>query len=214
MGKLLMFICGTYSYHASVCFFHCGKDGILLLEVNRMLHAGGYFAWAAQPVYKHELALEEQWEEMINLTSHLCWNLVNEGYIAIWQKPLNNSSYLSREAGTRPPLCDSDDDPDSIFDLFDVKCNGFCTDGSKFITVSSDKKGILYDAKTGELSSEDGHKGSIYAINWSPNGKQLAEAAKAQFSCDYSDNLALVRAYEAWKEVERDIVLNRLDILL
>ena len=64
MGKLLMFICGTYSYHASVCFFHCGKDGILLLEVNRMLRAGGYFAWAAQPVYKHELALEEQWEGM------------------------------------------------------------------------------------------------------------------------------------------------------
>lgn len=43
--------------------FHiCGEDGILLLEVNRMLRAGGYFAWAAQPVYKHELALEEQWE--------------------------------------------------------------------------------------------------------------------------------------------------------
>ncbi|CAL5374169.1 unnamed protein product [Camellia sinensis] len=32
-----------------------------------------------------------------------------------------------------------------------------------------------------------------------------AEAAKAQFSRDYSDNLALVRAYEAWKEVERDV---------
>ncbi|KAL7208056.1 hypothetical protein ACSBR1_029919 [Camellia fascicularis] len=33
----------------------------------------------------------------------------------------------------------------------------------------------------------------------------LAEAAKAQFSRDYSDNLALVRAYEAWKEAERDV---------
>lgn len=40
----------------------CNEDGILLLEVNRMLRAGGYFAWAAQPVYKHEQALEEQWE--------------------------------------------------------------------------------------------------------------------------------------------------------
>ena len=43
-------------------FFHYGEDGILLLEINRMLRAGGYFAWAAQPVYKHEVALEEQWE--------------------------------------------------------------------------------------------------------------------------------------------------------
>lgn len=27
-----------------------------------MLRAGGYFVWAAQPVYKHEEALEEQWQ--------------------------------------------------------------------------------------------------------------------------------------------------------
>lgn len=38
------------------------KDGILLLKVNRLLQAGGYFAWAARPVYKHEALLEEQWE--------------------------------------------------------------------------------------------------------------------------------------------------------
>lgn len=30
-----------------------------------MLRAGGYFAWAAQPVYKHEEVLEEQWEGRI-----------------------------------------------------------------------------------------------------------------------------------------------------
>lgn len=27
-----------------------------------MLRAGGYFVWAAQPVYKHEEILEEQWK--------------------------------------------------------------------------------------------------------------------------------------------------------
>ncbi|KAL6980592.1 hypothetical protein U1Q18_022233 [Sarracenia purpurea var. burkii] len=103
--------------HCSRCRINWTRDdGILLLEVNRMLRAGGYFAWAAQPVYKHEAILEEQWEEMINLTSLLCWNLVKkEGYIAIWQKPLNNSCYLSREAGTQPPLCDSGDDPDNVW---------------------------------------------------------------------------------------------------
>ncbi|CAL5349308.1 unnamed protein product [Camellia sinensis] len=52
--------------------------------------------------------------EMINLTSRLCWNLVKE-YIAIWQKPLNNSCCLRHEAGMHPPLCDSDDDPDSVW---------------------------------------------------------------------------------------------------
>nr|GEY05366.1 probable methyltransferase PMT11 [Tanacetum cinerariifolium] len=91
-------------------------DGILLIEVNRLLRAGGYFAWAAQPVYKHEPLLEEQWEEMTNLTTRLCWNLVKkEGYIAIWQKPLNNSCYLNREPQTLPPLCDERDDPDDVW---------------------------------------------------------------------------------------------------
>ncbi|KAA8541323.1 hypothetical protein F0562_025286 [Nyssa sinensis] len=58
-----------------------------------------------------------------------------------------------------------------------VNCVRFSPDGSKFISASSDKKGILYDGKTGdkigELSSEDGHKGSIYAVSWSPDGKQV-----------------------------------------
>ncbi|XP_056162702.1 DExH-box ATP-dependent RNA helicase DExH5, mitochondrial [Syzygium oleosum] len=34
--------------------------------------------------------------------------------------------------------------------------------------------------------------------------KDLAEAAKAQFSRDYSDHLAIVRAYEGWKDAEVD----------
>ncbi|XP_010505659.1 PREDICTED: probable methyltransferase PMT11 [Camelina sativa] len=103
--------------HCSRCRINWTRDdGILLLEINRMLRAGGYFAWAAQPVYKHEPALEEQWTEMLNLTTSLCWKLVKkEGYVAIWQKPLNNNCYLSREAGTKPPLCDESDDPDDVW---------------------------------------------------------------------------------------------------
>ena len=54
----------------------------------------------------------------------------------------------------------------------------FSPDGSKFITVGSDKKGIIYEAKTGEklgeLSAEDGHQGSIYAVSWSPDSKQAS----------------------------------------
>lgn len=57
-----------------------------------------------------------------------------------------------------------------------MNCIRFSPDGSKLISVSSDKKGIIYEAKAGnklgELSSEDGHKGSIYAVSWSPDSKQ------------------------------------------
>ncbi|CAL0307625.1 unnamed protein product [Lupinus luteus] len=103
--------------HCSRCRINWTRDdGILLLEVNRILRAGGYFVWAAQPVYKHEEALEEQWEEMVNLTTRLCWKFVKkDGYVAVWQKPSDNSCYLNREAGIKPPLCDPSDDPDNIW---------------------------------------------------------------------------------------------------
>jgi hypothetical protein len=53
---------------------------------------------------------------MQDLTRRICWELVKkEGYIAIWRKPLNNSCYLSRDGGAQPPLCDSNDDPDSVW---------------------------------------------------------------------------------------------------
>ncbi|KAK7289786.1 hypothetical protein RIF29_03730 [Crotalaria pallida] len=36
--------------------------------------------------------------------------------------------------------------------------------------------------------------------------KDLAEAAKSQFSHDHSDHLAVVRAYEGWKDAEMDLI--------
>ena len=54
--------------------------------------------------------------EMLNLTTRLCWNfLKKDGYIAIWQKPSNNSCYLNREKEAKPPMCDPSDDPDNIW---------------------------------------------------------------------------------------------------
>ncbi|CAH9082783.1 unnamed protein product [Cuscuta europaea] len=75
-----------------------------------------------------------------------------------------------------------------------VNCLRFSPDGNKLISVSSDKKGVLYDAKTGdkigELSSEDGHQGSVYAVSWSPDSKQVltVSADKRAKIWDISDD--------------------------
>ncbi|XP_042418584.1 probable methyltransferase PMT11 [Zingiber officinale] len=103
--------------HCSRCRINWTRDdGILLLEVNRLLRAGGYFVWAAQPVYKHEEAQQAAWKDMEDLTSRVCWQLVKkEGYIAIWQKPFNNLCYMSRNSEVQPQLCDSDDQPNKVW---------------------------------------------------------------------------------------------------
>ncbi|XP_024535161.1 probable methyltransferase PMT11 [Selaginella moellendorffii] len=103
--------------HCSRCRINWTRDdGILLAEVNRIMRGGGYFAWAAQPVYKHEPSSLQAWNDMADLAKNLCWKLVaKKGYIAIWQKPVDNSCYLKRAPGTLPPLCDSSDDPDSVW---------------------------------------------------------------------------------------------------
>ncbi len=58
-----------------------------------------------------------------------------------------------------------------------MNCVRFSPNGSKFLTVGSDKKGFIFNGKTGEklgnLSGEDGHTGSIYAACWSPDGEQV-----------------------------------------
>ncbi|CAM6093161.1 unnamed protein product [Calypogeia fissa] len=58
-----------------------------------------------------------------------------------------------------------------------VNCIRYSPDGTKFITLGSDKKGVIFEGrsgeKLGELSGQNGHTGSIYAASWSPDSKKV-----------------------------------------
>jgi WD40 repeat protein len=58
-----------------------------------------------------------------------------------------------------------------------VTCICCASDGSKFIIVSSDKKGLTYDGKIGDkigsISTEGGQIRSIYAVSWSLDSKHV-----------------------------------------
>jgi hypothetical protein len=69
MCHLSMYFPSLPKFCYCICLF---EDGILLLEVNRLLRAGGYFAWAAQPVYKHEEAQQEAWKGIFYLLFLFC----------------------------------------------------------------------------------------------------------------------------------------------
>jgi len=104
-------------------FAHCSRcridwlqrDGILLLELDRLLRPGGYFAYSSPEAYAQDEEDRRIWREMSALVERMCWKIAaKRNQTVIWVKPLTNSCYLKRSPGTLPPLCRSGDDPDAV----------------------------------------------------------------------------------------------------
>ncbi|XP_010906796.1 probable methyltransferase PMT3 [Elaeis guineensis] len=105
-------------------FAHCSRcridwlqrDGILLLELDRLLRPGGYFAYSSPEAYAQDEEDLRIWREMSALVERMCWKIAaKQNQTVIWVKPLTNDCYMNREPGTRPPLCRTDDDPDAVW---------------------------------------------------------------------------------------------------
>ncbi|KAE8699969.1 putative methyltransferase PMT27 [Hibiscus syriacus] len=97
------------------------ENGMLLLELNRVLRPGGYFVWSATPVYQKLSEDVEIWKAMLALTKSICWELVtikkdklNSIAAAIYQKPTTNECYDKRPENN-PPMCDEKDDANAVW---------------------------------------------------------------------------------------------------
>ncbi|KAI3892590.1 hypothetical protein MKX03_036940 [Papaver bracteatum] len=92
------------------------RDGLLLLELDRLLRPGGYFAYSSPEAYAQDEEDLRIWKEMSALVERMCWKIAaKQNQTVIWVKPLTNDCYMEREPGTQPPLCRSDDDPDAVW---------------------------------------------------------------------------------------------------
>ncbi|KAG0591906.1 hypothetical protein KC19_1G211000 [Ceratodon purpureus] len=90
------------------------RDGVLLLEIDRILRPGGYFVWSSPPVYRDDPAEKQEWAEMVDLVSRMCWTIAaKRDQTVIWAKPLTNECYEKRPKGTWPPLCSIANDADA-----------------------------------------------------------------------------------------------------
>ncbi|KAL5711895.1 hypothetical protein ACHQM5_014122 [Ranunculus cassubicifolius] len=105
-------------------FAHCSRcridwlqrDGLLLLELDRLLSPGGYFAYSSPEAYAQDEENLKIWKEMSTLVERMCWKIASkQNQTVIWVKPLTNDCYNEREPGTQPPLCRNDDDPDATW---------------------------------------------------------------------------------------------------
>ncbi|KAH7577685.1 hypothetical protein ACOSP7_001325 [Xanthoceras sorbifolium] len=92
------------------------RNGILLLELDRVLRPGGYFAYSSPEAYAQDEEDLRIWRKMSALVERMCWKIAaKQNQTVIWVKPLTNDCYMERAPGTEPPLCKSDDDPDAVW---------------------------------------------------------------------------------------------------
>ncbi|KAK3134414.1 hypothetical protein QOZ80_6AG0548840 [Eleusine coracana subsp. coracana] len=94
------------------------RDGILLLEVDRVLRPGGYFVYSSPEAYALDPVNRKIWGQMSDLARRMCWQVAaRKNQTVIWVKPLTNGCYMRREPGTLPPMCERDDDPDAAWNV-------------------------------------------------------------------------------------------------
>lgn len=99
------------------------RDGILLLELDRVLRPGGYFVYSSPEAYAHDPENERIRSSLHDLLKRMCWRIASKKeQTVIWAKPLTNSCYMKRAPGVHPSLCSTNDDPDASWNVFMKAC--------------------------------------------------------------------------------------------
>ncbi|XP_020081935.1 probable methyltransferase PMT9 isoform X2 [Ananas comosus] len=99
------------------------RDGILLMELDRVLRPGGYFVYSSPEAYAPDAKNRRIWSAMSDLVRRMCWRIASKkNQTVIWVKPLTNGCYLRRDIGVLPPMCDPDDDPDEVWNVSMKAC--------------------------------------------------------------------------------------------
>lgn len=94
------------------------RDGLLLMELDRVLRPGGYFVYSSPEAYAHDPENRRIWTAMSDLVHRMCWRIASKkNQTVIWSKPLSNGCYKRREPGTLPPMCDPNADPDAVWNV-------------------------------------------------------------------------------------------------
>nr|CAD1826909.1 unnamed protein product [Ananas comosus var. bracteatus] len=83
------------------------KDGIFLVEVDRLLRPGGYFVWTSLMITHRSLRdhdNQKKWTAIRTFAENLCWEMLSQqDETVVWKKTSKKKCYSSRKGG--PVVC-------------------------------------------------------------------------------------------------------------
>ncbi|XP_028756984.1 probable pectin methyltransferase QUA2 [Neltuma alba] len=92
------------------------KDGILLVEADRLLKPGGYFVWTSPLTNARNKENQKRWIFIHDFTENLCWEMLSQqDETVVWKKTSNRDCYNSRKPGSGPSLCMKSHDVESPY---------------------------------------------------------------------------------------------------
>ncbi|XP_020233659.1 probable pectin methyltransferase QUA2 [Cajanus cajan] len=82
------------------------KDGIFLIEADRLLKPGGYFVWTSPLTNARNKENQKRWRFIQDFTLNLCWEMLSQqDETVVWKKTSKKSCYASRKTRSGPSLC-------------------------------------------------------------------------------------------------------------
>ncbi|XP_059637937.1 probable pectin methyltransferase QUA2 [Cornus florida] len=96
------------------------KDGIFLIEVDRVLRPGGYFVWTSPLTnaqgFRRNKENQKKWNFVRNFAENLCWDMLSQqDETVVWKKTTKRNCYASRKAGSGPSICSKGRDVESPY---------------------------------------------------------------------------------------------------
>ncbi|CAL5202851.1 unnamed protein product [Lathyrus oleraceus] len=112
------------------------KDGILLIEADRLLKPGGYFVWTSPVTNARNKDSQQRWKFIHEFTENLCWDMLSQqDETVVWKKTSKIKCYNSRKNGPPPPpLCSRGYDVESPYYRDLQNCIGG-THSSRWISI-------------------------------------------------------------------------------
>uniref|UniRef100_A0A1J3EDY1 Methyltransferase n=1 Tax=Noccaea caerulescens TaxID=107243 RepID=A0A1J3EDY1_NOCCA len=92
------------------------KDGLLLVEIDRVLKPGGYFVWTSPLTNARNKENLKRWNFIHDFAESICWTLLSQqDKTVVWKKTIKTKCYSARKPGVGPSVCSKGHDVESPY---------------------------------------------------------------------------------------------------